>query len=247
MARPICRPRVSNLSPSMRAGPRTRPLQMLAVFRRGFRRCHADVCRRWSMGRPGGSGHFLPWLAMCAATPRHLRWSGCSRFPRRRQPPFFVAAPFFAASSSVLGYALAGAGLLPFLVSAEWANSPKFEDRLAPSAFLRMISIHNPNVECQCPACRLAPARLARLKHRPTSFPLAAPASGQLLKEHETEKTSPAQHRYRHGSPYSKDERGNAPAGAGAAAAATVVSEGPSHGSHEHWCSPRWTWNWRLP
>ena len=47
-------PRVSNLLPSMRAGPRTRPLQMFAVFRRGFHRCHADVCRRWSMGRPGG-------------------------------------------------------------------------------------------------------------------------------------------------------------------------------------------------
>ena len=55
-------PRVSNLLPSMRAGPRTRPLQMLAVFRRGFHRCHADVCRRWSMGRPGGVRAF-PSLA----------------------------------------------------------------------------------------------------------------------------------------------------------------------------------------
>ena len=44
---------------------------------------------RW--GDLGGSGQFLPRLAMCAATPRHLRWSGCSRFPRRRQPPFFCA------------------------------------------------------------------------------------------------------------------------------------------------------------
>ena len=62
---PIFCPRVSNLLPSMRAGPRTRPLQMLAVFRRGFHRCHADVCRRWSMGRPGGvrAVHFFPSLA----------------------------------------------------------------------------------------------------------------------------------------------------------------------------------------
>ena len=40
-------------SSSKRADPRTRPLQMFAIFRRaGFHRCHADVCRRWSMGRP---------------------------------------------------------------------------------------------------------------------------------------------------------------------------------------------------
>ena len=49
-------PRVSNLLPSMRAGPRTRPLQIFAVFRRCFfHRCHADVCCRWAMGRPGGA------------------------------------------------------------------------------------------------------------------------------------------------------------------------------------------------
>ena len=91
---PDFRPRVSNLLPSMRAGPRTRPLQMLAVFRRGFHRCHADVHRRWSMGRPGGvrAFFFLGWQCV-PATPRHLRWSGCSRFPWSHQPPFFVAAP----------------------------------------------------------------------------------------------------------------------------------------------------------
>ena len=50
-------------SSSKRADPRTRPLQMFAIFRRaGFHRCHADVCRRWSMGRPGGVRAF-PSLA----------------------------------------------------------------------------------------------------------------------------------------------------------------------------------------
>ena len=60
---PIFHPRVSNLLPSVRAGPRTRPLQLLAVFRRGVHRCHADLRCRWSTGRPGGhqGTSFLWW------------------------------------------------------------------------------------------------------------------------------------------------------------------------------------------
>lgn len=89
MARPICCPRVSNLLPSMRAGPRTRPLQMFAVFRRGFHRCHADVCRRWSMGRPGGVRAFPSLAGNVCRHPPSPPVVGMFSFPAAPLTTFF--------------------------------------------------------------------------------------------------------------------------------------------------------------
>ena len=82
-------PRVSNLLPSMRAGPRTRPLQMFAVFRRGFHRCHADVCRRWSMGRPGGVRAFPSLAGNVCRHPPSPPVVGMFSFPAAPLTTFF--------------------------------------------------------------------------------------------------------------------------------------------------------------
>ena len=106
---PDFHPRVSNLLPSVRAGPRTRPLQLLAVFRRGVHRCHADLRCRWSMGRPGGDqGMSFLWCQLQCVPPPPVASGGRDVLVSRgaANHHFSCAAPVCLLSSASIRRAL---------------------------------------------------------------------------------------------------------------------------------------------